>query len=118
MPIYLYRCTECSAQYEEFHSVDDRNNVDGCPQCESKEFERVMTPLSVISDIEPYRSTITGERISGRAHHRKHLAEHGYEEVGTDNFDEAKKMMHKPPADDKKQRIKDAKDAYEKLSHG
>lgn len=38
----------------------------------------------VISDIEPYRSIRTGERIAGRAQHREHLRQHGLVEAGTD----------------------------------
>lgn len=38
----------------------------------------------VIPDIEPYRSVITGEVISGRRQHRDHLRAHGCIEVGNE----------------------------------
>lgn len=39
----------------------------------------------IIRDIEPYRSTVTGERIAGRRQHRDHLKAHGCIEVGNEN---------------------------------
>ena len=38
----------------------------------------------VVADIKPYRSTITGEEISGRRQHRDHLRAHGCVELGND----------------------------------
>lgn len=38
----------------------------------------------VISDIAPYRSMRTGERIAGRAQHREHLQRYGLVEVGNE----------------------------------
>ncbi len=38
----------------------------------------------LIGDIKPYRSTITGEEISGRRQHRDHLRAHGCVELGND----------------------------------
>lgn len=38
----------------------------------------------VLGDISPYRSTQTGETISGRAQHREHLKRHGLIEVGNE----------------------------------
>lgn len=39
---------------------------------------------TVVSDIEPYRSMRTGERIAGRAQHREHLRRFGLVEVGNE----------------------------------
>lgn len=38
----------------------------------------------VVRDIEPYKSTITGEMIGGRRQHRDHLKAHGCIEVGNE----------------------------------
>jgi hypothetical protein len=38
----------------------------------------------IISDIEPYRSMRTGERIAGRAQHREHLGRYGLVEIGNE----------------------------------
>lgn len=40
--------------------------------------------LQIIKDIEPYRSAITGEVISGRVQHRAHLRDHDVIEVGNE----------------------------------
>ena len=39
---------------------------------------------SVIGDIQPYESMITGERIAGRRQHRDHLKDHNCIEVGNE----------------------------------
>lgn len=38
----------------------------------------------VVVDIEPYKSVVTGETISGRRQHRDHLRAHGLVEVGNE----------------------------------
>ena len=40
--------------------------------------------VQIMPDIAPYKSMITGELISGRAHHRTHLKHHGCIEVGNE----------------------------------
>lgn len=117
-PIYEYQC-ECGESFDEFKTVSEYTEnpkSNPCKACGSSNTQRVISPSAVIEDIQPYRSTITGERIRGRSHHRKHLAEHGYEEIGTDNIDEAKKEFHRPTKDNKKERIEAVKQAYEALS--
>jgi len=42
-----------------------------------------MAPI-VITDIQPYRSMFTGERIQSRRHHRDHLRAHRLIEVGNE----------------------------------
>ncbi|MGR8921001.1 MAG: hypothetical protein ACU85V_15405 [Gammaproteobacteria bacterium] len=44
---------------------------------------RVEGP-SVLPDIEPYHSTITGELITSRSKHREHLREHDCQEIGSE----------------------------------
>lgn len=41
--------------------------------------------LQIIRDIDPYRSIVTGEVISGRRQHREHLRKHDLVEVGNEN---------------------------------
>lgn len=38
----------------------------------------------IMTDIQPYKSIITGEEIGSRSRHREHLAEHGCEEIGSE----------------------------------
>jgi len=44
---------------------------------------KLSAPM-VIRDIDPYKSMITGEMITGRKQHRDHLKAHGCIEVGND----------------------------------
>ncbi len=45
----------------------------------------VMSP-QITPDIQPYRSAVTGEMITGRRQHREHLKRHGCEEVGNESL--------------------------------
>jgi hypothetical protein len=38
----------------------------------------------IVGDIEPYRSTVTGELIGSRSKHREHLRRHDLVEVGNE----------------------------------
>jgi len=72
------------------------------------------TVNNIIKDIEPYQSTIDGSMITSRSHHRNHLKDHGYEEIGTENVDDAKKHFERP--DTSRRETKEAViDAYNKL---
>ena len=39
---------------------------------------------TIMPDIEPYQSMITGEMITSRSRHREHLREHGCVEIGNE----------------------------------
>lgn len=65
--------------------------------------------LTVIQDIAPYRSMVTGEQITGRRQHREHLRAHGLQEVGNEK--------PKPPAapDFSRETRSALRDAYNQL---
>lgn len=44
-----------------------------------------LAPM-VMPDIQPYRSTLTGEEITSRSRHREHLRAHGCVEVGNERL--------------------------------
>lgn len=44
--------------------------------------------FTIISDIAPYQSIITGEEIAGRVAHKNHLIEHDVEEMGDYSVDD------------------------------
>lgn len=55
--------------------------------------------FGVLSDIQPYKSQLTGEMITSRSTHRNHLKEHGVVEVGTEKpkpktFERTKQEKH------------------------
>lgn len=51
----------------------------------------------VMSDIQPYRSIITGEQIGGRRQHRDHLRAHGCIEVGNEKLGTKPRAHEVPP---------------------
>lgn len=48
MPIFEYRCPKCELVFEELVS-GDRNVSIACPQCGSKETEKLMSVIGAIS---------------------------------------------------------------------
>ena len=48
----------------------------------------------VINDIAPYKSMVTGEMITSRSQHKKHLKQHGMVEVGNDPIREKKEQKY------------------------
>ena len=46
-------------------------------------FARGSAPM-IMPDIKPYRSTITGEIVGGRAQHKNHLRQHNLVEIGNE----------------------------------
>lgn len=54
----------------------------------------------VVRDIEPYRSTETGETIQGRRQHRDHLRAHGMVEIGNERLPDRKPIEAPPVRDD------------------
>lgn len=89
--MYRVMCLECEAQqdiYRTFKQMDD------LPLCCGKTVRRVICAPMVMTDIQPYRSMVTGEVISSRSQHRAHLKQHGVVEVGN----ETKYLQAKPIA--------------------
>lgn len=60
-----------------------------CDKCGDVPEEEVAVSFAgiapnVMNDIQPYESVITGETITSRSQHRRHLKQHGCEEVGNE----------------------------------
>lgn len=65
----------------------------------------------IIGDIDPYKSIITGEEITGRRQHREHLRTHGVEEIGNEHLP-PRQPIPLPPA------AQDIKESFEKVRSG
>lgn len=62
----------------------------------------------IVRDIEPYRSVVTGEIISGRRQHREHLREHGLVETGNETLERPARKTEMPdPRHDLAQAMKE-----------
>lgn len=61
----------------------------------------------IIRDIDSYRSTITGEMISGRREHRDHLKAHGCIEVGNEYIPPKPHALLPPIAQDVQRAMND-----------
>lgn len=62
--------------------IQDPDTLEYIPK--EKYFRKRAKTHNVMGDIEPYRSIVTDELISGRAAHREHLRVHGMQEVGNE----------------------------------
>jgi putative FmdB family regulatory protein len=81
MPIYTVRCKKCGKDEDIFRSLVQ---IDDVPEHCGEKTQRVIHAPRVISDIQPYRSMLTGQMITSRSKHRDHLKEHGCVEVGNE----------------------------------
>lgn len=81
MPIYEIKCDKCGKTDDVFRTVA---NYDDLPECCGEMMHRVLYAPQVIADIQPYQSMKTGEMITSRSHHKRHLKEHNLIEVGNE----------------------------------
>ena len=66
--------------------TDENGKFVGGEFVPADQVKRSAGGVSVIGDIEPYRSVATGEVIGGRRQHREHLRSHGLTEVGNEQL--------------------------------
>lgn len=83
MPLYEYRCLDCSKPTTEYRSVDRRNLTPIC-SCGGKTEKVISAPSMVIPDIQPYNVPGTNKYITSRSHHREYLRSNGLIEVGNE----------------------------------
>lgn len=105
MPMYDYSCDSCGRHKGIVRSVKDHTRTIPCV-C-GAEMQQELGFAHVIPDIEPYQSMVTGERIRGRSHHKKHLREHGLIEVGNERLPPRKPKPMPPVVEDLKRAIEE-----------
>ena len=81
MPIYAARCDQCGTEKDVFLPLARYKDL---PDCCGTQMQRVICAPATISDIQPYKSMLTGEMITSRSQHRDHLRAHGCVEVGNE----------------------------------
>jgi putative FmdB family regulatory protein len=47
MPVYDYKCSDCSNTYDIFHKGKEHTENIVCPKCGSKEYKKLMSVMSV-----------------------------------------------------------------------
>lgn len=87
MPIYAIRCHECGHETDIYRSVSQMNDL---PHHCGVPMQRMICAPMVVADIQPYRSMVTGEMITSRSQHRRHLVQHGVTEVGNETMTQKK----------------------------
>lgn len=82
MPTYTYECFKCGRQRTEILKLAE--HVTFRPKHCKRPMYQVIAAPQIVTDIQPYRSMITGERVAGRAQHHEHLKRHDCIEVGNE----------------------------------
>ena len=96
MPIYTVSCNKCGKEQEIYRPISE---MDDLPKCCGKKVSRIISMVSVIQDIKPYKSMVTGETISSRSAHREHLRRHKLVEIGNETEAHMKEAAKKPEID-------------------
>jgi hypothetical protein len=81
MPIYACACAQCGNEQDVYRTVAQYKDL---PECCGEMMRRRVTAPYVMTDMQPYKSMITGEMISSRSQHRAHLKAHNCIEIGNE----------------------------------
>ena len=87
MPTYDIICKTCGKEDEIFRRLADFADR---PACCGEVMAIKLSPVNIQPDNTCYRSQVTGEMITSRDKHRKHLKTHGLIEVGNEKMPEPK----------------------------
>lgn len=82
MPTYTYECPRCEDRLTVMLTLAE-HEMFRATHCRKSMFQVMFAP-QITTDIQPYRSMITGERVAGRSQHREHLRQHGCIEIGNE----------------------------------
>ena len=83
MPTYDIICKSCGKEDEIFRRLADFADR---PVCCSEVMAIKLSPVNIQPDNTCYRSQVTGEMITSRNAHKKHLVTHGLIEVGNEKM--------------------------------
>jgi putative FmdB family regulatory protein len=92
MPIYAYKCPECSAEQDVIKSIRFLDLPEPCEVCGTDMQRQICAPM-VQADLPGYDCPITGKWIEGRKAHEENLKRHGcrvYEPGETDEATRAR----------------------------
>ena len=92
MPTYHAHCDTCGRDEDVILPISRYKDL---PECCGERMRHVLYPCYSIPDIEPYRSMVTGEYITGRAKHRDHLRQHNCIELGNENVTKRESYVEK-----------------------
>lgn len=74
MPLYDGACLDCDCEFEYVHAMKDSGRVPRCPECKSRNTEKIIVALPIVraSDIGwEHESGGKGRRIAQLAKHAK-----------------------------------------------
>jgi hypothetical protein len=109
MPTYDIICKTCSKEDEIFRRLADFADR---PLCCGEVMAIKLSPVNIQPDNTCYRSQVTGEMITSRDKHRKHLKAHGLIEVGNEKMPE-----NKPKEPTKKERYELRREIAQRLDN-
>lgn len=89
MPLYDVKCKKCGKTDTVFRKLADYKDL---PDCCGVQMSRIISAAYVPQEFQPYKSMLTGQMITDRGEHRRHLKAHGCTEVGNESM-EAKRDL-------------------------
>lgn len=84
MPIYDVKCKTCGKEEQVFRKIKDYKDL---PDCCGVQMTRIISAAYVPQEFQPYKSMLTGQIITDRGEHRRHLKAHGCTEVGNEKME-------------------------------
>jgi len=112
VPLYDYLCEKCDERVEIFLTLAKCGEPQYCDVCDNK-LKKLISATAIISDIQPYKSHVTGKMISSRSAHKAELREHGLVEVGNETeylFKNADNVKKERARKDKAERLNTIKE--------
>lgn len=58
MPLYVFKCDECTLEFEQLLPYDDRDEPQVCPNCNSEAPRKQVTSFGISSKLDPKKDTI------------------------------------------------------------
>ena len=71
MPVYATFCNECQREASIFRKIAERD--ENLPICCGTAVHRIIKPISVVADIQPYQSPTDGKWVDSRKQRKEDL---------------------------------------------
>lgn len=98
MPIYPYRCDDCSYHFEIPKPLANIEDKERCQSCGSSKTKRTigLSAIEASSAAQPYYNPGLGCVIKSKSHKKQVMKELGVEEVGTTSPESMYKQLEAP----------------------
>jgi putative FmdB family regulatory protein len=118
MPLYEYKCVDCSHEFEVLISYVDRDNSRTCPLCIKPAVRKVASTFGVHSDLNPRKDTIVTnkeiDKVVGKVAEQRWA---GYDERWKARYENRQKTRWKGKTPEPINLPKDSDGKYSPIMH-